>query len=237
MSRMARAVLVGVAHHLTQRGVGRQQVFQEPRDCEVYLALVRSQAQRFQADLLGYCLMPNHVHWVVVPQQAESLARAFGEAHGRYAAYANAKVTRSGHFWQNRFFSCALDRAHLWAAMRYVERNPVRAGMVGEASEFRWSSAAAHINVISMPHWLEAEPMRSTFTAEQWGLYVKAETMGEAELEVRKSTYTGRPAGSAGFVGWAEASLGRKLTAQAGGRPRKIEVASLAGEVGLFENE
>jgi putative transposase len=233
---MSRAVLVGVAHHVTQRGLNRQKIFSEQRDLEVYLTLIRSHAQRFGADLLGYCLMPNHTHWVVIPQQPDSLARTFGEAHGRFAAYANAKLDRCGHFWQNRFFSCALDRSHLWTALRYVERNPVRAGLVGHASEFRWSSAAAHMDVISMPKWLLAEPMRSTFTAEQWDLYVKADTLGEAELELRKSTYTGRPAGSPDFIGWAESSLGRKLGALAGGRPRKSAI-TLIGQADLFNNE
>jgi putative transposase len=233
---MSRAVLVGVAHHVTQRGVNRHKIFEEHRDQEVYLRLVRSEAQRFGADLLGYCLMPNHTHWVVIPQNADALARTFGEAHGRYAAYANAKLARSGHFWQNRFFSCALDRAHLWTAMRYVERNPVRAGLVDRAHEFRWSSAAAHLNLTSMPAWLATEPMRSTFTPAQWELYLKAESFGEAELEVRKSTYTGRPAGSPDFIGWAEASLGRKLSAHTGGRPRKSELATLIGQADLFNN-
>jgi putative transposase len=80
---MARAVLTGVAHHLTQRGLDRQQVFFGPGDYEIYLALVRSSAVRFGSDLLGYCLMPNHVHWIAVPQYAESLARTFGDAYGR----------------------------------------------------------------------------------------------------------------------------------------------------------
>lgn len=221
MARMARAVLTGTAHHLTQRGVDRQDVFHSDVDREVYLTLVSVSARRFGASLLAYCLMSNHVHWVVVPERADSLARTFGEAHGRYAAYANARRGRSGHFWQNRFFSCALDRAHLWAAMRYVERNPVRAGAVECADGFRWSSAAAHVGVGRAAEWLEAEPMRSTFTPEQWAVYLKSDSMGEAELELRKSTYTGRPAGTREFTAWAEAVLGRKLEARAGGRPRK----------------
>jgi len=221
MPRMPRAVLVDTPHHVTQRGVDRQEVFSGDADYNIYLALVRSCAQRFGVDLLGYCLMPNHVHWVVSPQHPESLARAFGDAHGRYAAYANAKRTRSGHFWQNRFFSCSLDQSHLWTALRYVERNPVRASLVDRASAFPWSSASAHIGVTSAPDWLEPEPMRSTFTPEQWAIYLTADTFGAAEVEVRQNTYTGRPAGSRDFVEWAEYSLGRKLTPQSGGRPAK----------------
>jgi putative transposase len=239
MARMARAVLSGVPHHLTQRGVDRQDVFGGDADREVYLALVTVSAQRFGTSILGYCLMSNHVHWVVEPRQPEALARTFGEAHGRYAAYANAQRSRSGHFWQNRFFSCPLDRAHLWTALRYVERNPVRAGLVDRASAFPWSSAAAHSGGGSSPVWLEPEPMRSTFTPEQWELYLKSDSMGEAEVELRKSTYTGRPAGSRGFTEWAESILGRRLAPQAGGRPPESPAVDLttgpAAQCGLFE--
>ena len=182
--------------------------------------------------------MSNHVHWVVAPQQPDALARTFGEAHGRYAAYANAKCCRSGHFWQNRFFSCALDRAHLWAALRYVERNPVRARMVECASTYKWSSAGVHTGVVSSPTWLQEEPMRSSYTPDQWDVYLKSDSIGEAELELRKRTYTGRPAGSREFVERAESSLGRKLAAQAGGRPKKIGAAVGSVEQGsLFEVE
>jgi putative transposase len=127
---MARAVLPGVPHHLTQRGLDRQDIFFDASDYKVYLAQIHQNAARFGADLQGYCCMTNHVHWIVVPHRSDSLARTFGEAHGRYAAYANSKLARSGHFWQNRFFSCVLDPGHLWAALRYIERNPVRARVV-----------------------------------------------------------------------------------------------------------
>jgi putative transposase len=96
MPRMASAVLAGIPHHLPQHGLDRQRVFFVDADYQVYLALARTAAERFGANPLGYCLMPNHVHWVVSPQEADSLARAFGEAPGRYAAYANAKCSRSG---------------------------------------------------------------------------------------------------------------------------------------------
>ncbi len=170
--------------------------------------------------------MPNHVHWVVVPQQEKSLARTFGEAHGRYAAYANAKITRSGHFWQNRFFSCPMDETHLWTALRYVERNPVRALMVERASLFRWSSAAVHTGIIEHPVWLNPEPMQSTFTLQEWEVCLNSETLGEAGVELRKNTYTGRPAGSLEFVRWTEACLGRKLAAHPHGHPAKSSAAT-----------
>jgi putative transposase len=147
----------------------------------------------------------------------------------------NAKCSGSGHFWQNRFFSCALDRSHLWAALRYVERNPVRVRMVEHASTYSWSSAGFHTGGISSPAWLQEEPIRSSFTAEQWDVYLKSDSVGEAELELRKRTYTGRPAGSREFVEWAESSLGRKLEAQTGGRPKKIGAVESVEQRSLFD--
>jgi len=85
--------------------------------------------------------MTNHVHWIAIPQRDDSLAVLFRRVHGRYAQYRNAKRRRVGHLWQNRFFSCALAPGHLWAALRYVEWNPVRAGVVGTPEAYRWSSA------------------------------------------------------------------------------------------------
>jgi REP element-mobilizing transposase RayT len=111
MPRMARAVLAETPHHVTQRGVNQQPVFQTDSDRRVYLDLVSTGAVRCGVDLIGYCLMSNHAHWIVVPPDGDSLARLFGEAHNRYSHYANAKWKRSGHLWQNRFFSCALDES------------------------------------------------------------------------------------------------------------------------------
>ncbi len=222
MPRMARAVLVGVAHHLTQRGLDRRTVFQSDADYETYLSLTRSNAQRYGMEILGYCLMPNHVHWIVIPQKEDSLARTFGDTHGRYASYANTRLGRSGHFWQNRFFSCAMDRSHLWHALRYVERNPVRAQMIDSARLFPWSSAAVHAGYSAYPDWRQSEPMKSSYSASEWEVFLNSETMLDVEITLRQNTYTGRPTGSSDFVAWAEESLHRRLAPQQGGRtPRR----------------
>jgi len=222
MARIARVVLTEVPHHVTQRGVDRQPVFFSDADRRVYLELVQHSAQQFQTRLLGYCLMSNHVHWIAMPGRPDSLSRAFGEAHGRYAHYANALRNRSGHFWQNRFFSCALDTTHLWAALRYVERNPLRAGLVTAAEQWPWSSAAARTGVACKPDWLEVSAWSARFTPEDWREYLRSSELTEAELRLRINTYTGRPAGSAAFVARAEATLCRCLGPKKGGRPRKI---------------
>ena len=112
---------------------------------KIYLSLVARHLQDTGVKVLAYCLMSNHVHWVVVPERADSLAVLFRRVHGAYAQAVNAGLGRSGHLWQNRFYSCPLSGSRLWVALRYVEANPVRAGLVGRAEEYRWSSAAAHL--------------------------------------------------------------------------------------------
>jgi putative transposase len=229
MPRIPRAVLPGVPHHVTQRGVDRRDIFVRDADRAVYLQLVRGAAERFQVSLAGYCLMSNHVHWIVVPSGAESLAKTFGEAHGKYAHYANVMQDRSGHFWQNRFFSCALESNHLWAALRYVERNPVRAGLVEKSEGWHWSSAAAHAGSIRPPPWLDLRRWQSTFAAAEWREFLRQETLADAEVALRSNTYTGRPLGSTYFVANAEAELGRVLLPQKGGRPRIQKGAPAVG--------
>lgn len=226
MPRMPRAVFPGVAHHLTQRGVDRQTVFFAERDRQIYLQLVQRAATQFGVSLMGYCLMPNHVHWIAVPESPASLTRTFGRAHGRYAQYSNSILQRSGHFWQNRFYSCALDDPHLWAALRYVELNPVRAGLRANPEHWTWSSAAVHTGHQEAPQWLDLGAWRSRFTPQEWRDYLDAETFGEAEAALRLNTYNGRPLGTDNFVERMEAELGRRLRPRKGGRPRAESAAA-----------
>ena len=145
MPRRNRCVLPDVPCHVTQRGVDRRETFSEDHDRLTYLRLVQENLHDAGVGILGYCLMTNHVHLITVPAREDSLSILFRRVHGRYAQYYNARCGRSGHLWQNRFFGCMLGAKHLWTALAYVERNPVRAGMVEQAGEYRWSSAAAHL--------------------------------------------------------------------------------------------
>jgi putative transposase len=141
MARLARVIAVGIPHHVTQRGNARQVILASEAERLVYLDLLRESSSLHQLSLLGYCLMSNHVHLVVIPQQTEALAVTLKHTHGRYAAYWNVRHKSSGHVWQGRFYSCPLDAPHLWAALRYVELNPVRAGIVARPEAWAWSSA------------------------------------------------------------------------------------------------
>ncbi len=133
MSRLARAVMEGIPHHVTQRGNGRQVVFDTPEGHRLYLDLLREYADRFHLSIAAYCLMSNHVHLVAVPQRPDSLARALGRTHAQYARYLNLCRRSGGHVWQARYYSCALGENHFWNALAYVERNPVRAKVMSRA--------------------------------------------------------------------------------------------------------
>ena len=221
MARWPRVVVPEVAHHVTQRGNARQVILADDADRTAYLDLLRQYSQLYRLCVLGYCLMSNHVHLVVIPRTPEALWQALKQTHGRYAAYWNARASSSGHVWQGRFYSCPLGDAHLWAALRYVELNPVRAGMAFAAQEWRWSSAAAHCMSGAADPMLEMEAWRKRWTVAEWKAHL---TAGESAVDVdalRRCTHTGRPLGTTEFVAQLEQATSRPLAPRKGGRPKK----------------
>lgn len=221
MARLPRVVVVDVPHHVTQRGNARQAIFSGDSDRLAYLELLRQHCELYRLSLLGYCLMSNHVHLVVVPRTVEALAQALKQSHGRYAAYWNARQSSSGHVWQGRFYSCPLDETHLWTALRYVELNPVRAGIVDTASQWRWSSAAAHCGVITPAHWLELESWQKRWTVDTWICYLADGESPDEVTALRQFTHTGRPLGAAPFVAQLEQATLRLLAPRKRGRRPK----------------
>jgi putative transposase len=219
MARFVRVVVVDVAHHVTQRGNARQVILSSDGDRAAYLDLLRHHSELYGLALLGYCLMSNHVHLMVVPRAAEALAQALQHTHGRYASYWNARNSSSGHVWQGRFYSCPLDETHLWRALRYVELNPVRAGMVSEAAVWRWSSAAAYCGICAPQPGLEMEPWRKRWTMAEWRQHLSAGESASDVATLRRYTHTGRPLGSYEFVADLEHSTLRPLLPQKAGRP------------------
>jgi putative transposase len=130
---MPRVVAAGVAHHVTQRGIARQEIFTSDESWQVYLALLKEHAQHHRLSILGYCLMSNHVHLLVIPHQVDSMSATFCFAHGRFAQYSDAEQCRSGHFWQNRFYSCPVEESAAGTVLAYIELNPVRAHLAPSA--------------------------------------------------------------------------------------------------------
>ena len=218
MARLARVVAVGYPHHVTQRGNRRQQTFFNDEDYGAYVDLLGQFCPAAHLEVWAYCLMPNHVHLIVVPRAADALRAGLAEAHRRYTRRINFRQGWRGHLWQERFGSFVLDEEHLWAAVRYVERNPVRAGLVRRADQWRWSSAGVHLGrrEDALVRW---SPVLERFG--EWSRYL-SQTEREEDLErFRRHGRTGRPFGPEAFVKALEAATGRSLCPGRPGRPRK----------------
>ncbi len=212
MPRIARFVSPRLPHHVTQRGNHRAEVFFSDADHQTYLALLREYTTQHQVSVLAYCLMPNHVHLVLVPAAKDGLQLALRPLHVRYAQRVNRAKGWRGHLFQGRFFASVLDEPHCWAAIRYVERNPVRARMVDRAESFRWSSARAHCGLRQDPV-LNTQPewQRQFAAIGNWSDWL-AEGDDEQELDtLRKHAGKGLPCGSDEFIEQLESSSGRRL--------------------------
>ena len=222
MPRVARIVIPGRPHHITQRGNNRQDVFFVEDDYRAYLDLLREQSERFGLRIDGYCLMANHIHLIATPASDDALAKAVGRTHWLYTQHVNRLHGRSGHLWQNRFYSCGLSDEHFWTALVYVERNPVRAKLVHRAWRHPWSSAAAHVTgddptgVLDMRAWRDLVYPSGDWRESLTGAEDKA-TMSQ----LRVWTHRGRPLGGDAFVAKLERALGRRLRPLPVGRPRK----------------
>jgi putative transposase len=221
MTRLRRVVAVNVPHHLTQRGNSRQYILNRDEDRAVYLKLLRENIWAYNVSLLGYCLMSNHVHLIAIPALPDGLALACRNAHGRYAAYWNAIHGASGHAWQGRFYSCPLDEVHLWAALRYTELNPVRAGLVSDPGCWPWSSAVVHCGKTQAVPWLADSLWRNRWTVAAWRDYLAASEAESDLATIRRCTHTGRPLGDAAFISELEQTTGRRLRPQSKGRRKE----------------
>jgi putative transposase len=212
MARLSRVVLPGIPHHVTQRGNARQRTFFEEGDYALYLDLLTAAAERAHAEVWAYCLMPNHVHIVLTPSDEHGLSRTFGELHRRYTGYVNARRRTTGHLWQGRFGSVAMDEAHFVTALRYVALNPVRARLVERAEDWRWSSTRAHLaggddHVVKVAPALERVGDFAAFLGQPFD-----EALSYAAL--RKAESVGRPVGSSEWLTDMEARTGFTLRPQ-----------------------
>jgi len=224
MPRFARVVVPGCPHHVTHRGNRKDAVFFSDQDRVEYLEILLDYTQRYGVDIWGYCVMTTHLHLIAVPAHEESLGLAIGRAHMKYARHANRRQRWWGHLWANRFYSTPLDEAHCWSALKYIERNPVRAGMVDVPWEYPWSSAHAH--VVGEPHAvLTPIPLDAGIPpGAPWGAWLRGADDERAIMQLRANTYTGWPTGSPEFIATLETQLGRFLMRQAAGRKKKLAI-------------
>ena len=215
---MPRLVVPGFAHHITQRGGRKQKTFFDESDYAVYIRGVRERLAEVEISIWAYCLMPNHVHFVAVPRTEDALSKLFGHVHAQYARAVNKAHDWQGHLWQERFFSTVMDEQHTVAAMRYVEQNPVRAGLCKRPDEWLWSSARAHLGLVSDP-LLDLEATERVI--DDWAEYLELAADPQIQQKIRNATRTGRPAGGNVFVEMLEEITGKDIRPQKGGRPRK----------------
>ncbi len=208
MTRLARVVVPGLPHHVTQRGNGRARTFFGDEDYALYRDLLASHCRAAEVEIWAWCLMPNHVHLILVPSDPDGLRRALSRVHRAYAGVIQARRKRTGHFWQGRFGAVAMDEAYLAAALRYVSLNPVRARLVERAQDWRWSSTRAHLR--GKDDGLTArEPVRD-IVPDFAGLLSSAPEQNLFD-SLRAAESIGRPLGSDRFLARIERLTGRVL--------------------------
>lgn len=207
MARIARVIAAGIPHHVTQRGNRRMTTFFRDEDYLAYLALMGEWCAKCRVEIWAYCLMPNHVHLIAVPETEDGLRRGIGEAHRRYSRLVNFRENWRGHLWQGRFASFPMDETYLLAAARYVEMNPVRAHLVPDAASWPWSSARAHLSMTD-DQLVKVEPLLEM--VGDWRLFLGR--AGEEEMnDIRKHERTGRPLGAESFIERLESAMDRPL--------------------------
>jgi len=221
MPRIARIVGAGYPHHIIERGNNRERVFRDSTDYEKYLFFLSKYSEEKEVAVLAYCLMPNHVHLLVRPSDEESLAKMMQGVTLCYTQYFNRKKGRTGRLWECRYHSTVIDgNSYLWTVSRYIENNPVRAGIVKRPEEYPYSSAKAHI--LGTKDTLLKEPLFDRRQLNEYRRFVKLEENKRTLEEIRKQTRSGKPLGDGGFLKILFEQLGHDLIFRQKGRPRKV---------------
>lgn len=221
MPRKARVVIPGHLYHVTQRGNYKQNVFEDEKDRAVYLEIIEQYRKKYKVNIFAYCLMNNHVHFIIRPERKDSLGLLFGIAHMKYSLYFHQKKECRGHLWQGRFFSCLLYGDHISAAIRYVECNPVRAKMVNKAWHYSWSSARAHLGkeykIIQLGNIYEY------VNVDSWKMFLSEKECKNQLKILRDKTHKGYAFAPDNFIQEMEKEWNVQLKARPRGRPKKIK--------------
>ncbi len=218
MPRSARVVVPKLLHHVTQRGNYRADVFFDDEDRIFFLRQLVHYAIEARVFIVSYCLMNNHSHLLLVPQDVTGLARTLKPLHMLYSQHLNYRFGRTGLNWQGRFFSAPLDAEHSMNALRYVAENPVRAGLVRRPEDYLWSSAKSHISGDHNPYltapdrWLHKASQALTMNGSSLLCPYKCEAL-------RRSTLMNLPVGESEFITGLERLTGRTLVVRPRGRP------------------
>ncbi len=220
MPRRSRLVVEGMPHHVTQRGNYCQNVFESRVDFQCYSYWIEKYAGKYNIDIIAYCLMTNHVHFIVIPRSKENLSLFLNMTHMRYSQYKNKKSKRTGHLWQGRFYSSVLDETHLLRAVRYVEQNPVRVNMVEDASDYIWSSAKVHLGLEENSIIRTIDVSGLMPDKDGWKDYLKQEDSVINNI-IREKTKKGGVVATEEFISSIEQKFGIILHTKKAGRPKK----------------
>jgi len=216
---MARLVVPGYAHHITQRGNRRQETFFCDDDYATYMEMVGKSCAKTNTEIWAYCLMPNHVHLILVPDDEDGLRASLGEAHRQYTRHINFQKGWRGYLWQGRFHSFVMDEDYLLACARYVELNPVRAGLVTRPQEWRWSSARAHL-AGKGDGFLRLKPLLDSVS--DWQAFLDGGVKDGELKTLRSHSNTGRPCGGPDWLDQLEQKTGKDLKKKKPGpKPKK----------------
>ena len=208
MARIARVVVPGFPHHITQRGNRRQDVFFRSSDYQFCLELLKEWCAKEGVKIWAYCLMTNLVHLIVKPGENADLSKAIGETRRRYTRMINFRENWRGYLWQGRFASFVMDENWLLRSLAYVELNPVEAGMVENAWDYPWSSVHAHLSGEDPQGIVDTEDLQGLIG--DWKSYLLS-ARGADNADFQQHARTGRPLGNERFLGMAEKRLMRDL--------------------------
>ncbi|MFH1018601.1 MAG: transposase [Pseudomonadota bacterium] len=219
MPRLARVVIPGIPHHVTQRGNRRLKTFFRKQDFFKYMKLLAEWSHRWGVEIWAYCLMTNHVHLIAVPETEMGLRMAIEETHRRYTRHIHFRKHWRGHFWQGRFSSFPMDEDHLLRAARYIERNPVDAGIVSNPEDYPWSSARAHLAARD-DALVRVRPLLDR--VEAWREFLDTPLADRDLKSLLRHERTGRPLGADSFIRDLEIRTGRTLMLKSPGRKPSV---------------
>lgn len=232
MARLARIVIPGLPHLITQRGNRRETVFFNDSDYQAYVDMLVSAVNTADSEVWGWCLMPNHVHLIVVPSHEDGLRQSVANAHRRYTKQINARNQWTGHLWQGRYGSVVMDEEHLINALAYVSLNPVRAGLVKKASDWKWSSVGAHLAGKDDALTTVAPAL---LRIKNFAKFLEQDIDDNSFTALRQAEIVGRPIGSDDFIETLEEQTGRTLKRQKPGPKRTVKKATPKSEKPLLE--
>jgi putative transposase len=221
------------AHHVCERGVRKEPTFHDDSDYLVYIRVLKKGCTKYKVEIWAYCLMTNHVHLVAVPENEKSISQTLHYAHSQYSRYFNAKYGFSGHVFEKRPDVCVMDDEHASNAIRYIERNPVRAGMIERAEKYLWSSAAAHCGL--RDDILLSANCPLIGVVENWSEWLRIDDTEEDKTAIREHTSKGRIWCSPEMLRQLEQITGKSLTPRRPGRPKKPPGNSNPGPTGKLQ--